>query len=297
MLVEALGPGDQVVVAPSGGSTHDTGRSYRRLCGSQSDIVTLSAAEMERILSLFRRLDVQSPATGATTAAPRKPETVIERDFNRRATWEEILEPRGWRKAGRGRPGRLHEIQNWTRPGKRSGPSATTCGPKLCVFSTATDLPAFEVPADRGGWGENSLTKFEAFTRINHNGDSKAAMQAAKRMGYGEIPSQRPLPPASGDIPFLADCLCSALRSGPMEKQAICGVAAAALSDDALLRIVNRDRRGTGRPPLKTVGAVSRLWACERLSRRAIAALVHQGKVFFDDRTWVLKPRMESHGV
>ena len=82
-----------------------------------------------------------------------------------------------------------------------------------------------------------------------------------------------------------------------MEKQAICGVAAAALSDDALLRIVNRDRRGTGRPPLKTVGAVSRLWACERLSRRAIAALVHQGKVFFDDRTWVLKPRMESHGV
>lgn len=297
MLVEALGFGQQVVVAPSGGSTHSTGRSYRRLCGSPSDIVTLSAAEMERILSLFRRLDVQSPATEVTTAAPRKPETVIERDFNRRATWEEILEPRGWRKAGRGRPGRLHQIQNWTRPGKRSGPSATTCGPKLCVFSTATDLPAFEVPADRGGWGENSLTKFEAFTRINHNGDSKAAMQAAKRMGYGEIPSQRPLPPARNYVPFLADCLCSALRSGPMEKQAICGVAAAALPDDALLRIVNRDRRGTGMPPLKTVGAMSRLWACERLSRQAIAVLVHQGKVFFDDRTWVLQPRMESHGV
>ena len=297
MLVEALGFGQQVVVAPSGGSTHSTGRSYRRLCGSPSDIVTLSAAEMERILSLFRRLDVQSPATGATTAAPRKPETVIERDFNRRATWEEILEPRGWRKAGRGRPGRLHDIQTWTRPGKRSGPSATTCGPKLCVFSTATDLRAFEPPTVQGGWGENSLTKFEAFARLHHNGDSKAAMQAAKRMGYGEIPSQRPLPPASGDIPFLADCLCSALRSGPMEKQAICGVAAAALSDDALLRIVNRDRRGTGMPPLKTVGAMSRLWACERLSRRAIAVLVHQGKVFFDDRTWVLQPRMESHGV
>lgn len=79
-----------------------------------------------------------------------------------------------------------------------------------------------------------------------------------------------------------------------MEKQAICGVAAAALPDDALLRIVNRDRRGTGRPPLKTVGAASRLWACERLSRRAIAVLVNQGKACFDDRTWILQRRMES---
>jgi hypothetical protein len=293
MLVEALGFGQQVVVAPSGGSTHSTGRPYRRLCGSPCDIVTLSAVEMARLFRPFRRLDVQAPATGTTTAAPRKPETVIERDFNRRATWEEILEPRGWRKAGRGRPGRLHEIQTWTRPGKRSGPSATTCGSRLCVFSTATDLPAFEPPTVQGGWGENSLTKFEAFARLHHNGDRRAAMQAARRMGYGESPSQRPLPPASGDIPFLADCLCSALRSGPMEKQAICGVAAAAMSDDALLRIVNRDRRGTGRPPVKAVGATSRLWACERLSRRAIAVLVHQGKVHFDERRWILQQRME----
>jgi len=290
LLVEALGLGDQVVVAPSGGSTHATGRSYRRLCGSQCDIVSLTSQQMERIFSLFRTLDEPLPATASVTGGPRRPETVIERDFNRRATWEAILGPRGWRKSGRSKPGRLHDIQNWTRPGKRSGPSATTCGPKLCVFSTAADLPVFEVPADQAGWGQGSLTKFEAFTHLHHDGDRRAAMKAAKRLGYGESPSRRPLPPARGDAHFLADCLCSALRGGAMDKQAICDVAMKALPDEALLRIVNRDRRGLGWPPVKVCGAASRLWACERLSRRAIATLVHQGKACFDERKWILQP-------
>jgi len=297
LLVEALGLGQQVVVAPSGGSTHATGRPYRRLCGSPCDIVSLTSVQMERIFSLFRTLDEQPPATAFVTGGPRRLETVIERDFNFRTNWEWILESIGWRKCGRSKPGVLHDIQVWTRPGKRSGPSATTCGPKLCVFSTAAGLPAFEPPAVQGERGRNSLTKFEAFTLLHHNGDRRAAMQAAKAMGYGQGLPPRPLPPARGDVPFLAECLCSALRDGTMDKQAICGVTMKALPDDALLRVVNRDRRGTGRPTLKAFGAThaaSRLWACEYLSRRAIATLVHQGKASFDQRKWILRPRMEA---
>ncbi len=296
-LVEALGLGDQVVVAPSGGSTHATGRSYRRLCGSQCDIVSLTSQQMERIFSLFRTIDEALPATVFVTGGPRRPVTVIERDFNRRATWEWILESIGWRKYGRSKPGVLHDIQVWTRPGKQCGPSATTCGPTVCVFSTAAGLPAFEPPAVQGERGRNSLTKFEAFTRLHHNGDRRAAMRAAKEMGYGQSLPPRPLPPARGDVPFLAECLCSALRDGSMDKQAICGVTMKALPDDALLRVVNRDRRATGRPTLKAFGAThaaSRLWACEYLSRRAIATLVHQGKACFNEGKWILRPRLEA---
>src|SRR5262249_10204383 len=42
-------------------------------------------------------------------------------DFNRRATWREILEPGGWKVA------RIRDqVVHWTRPGKDDGVSATS---------------------------------------------------------------------------------------------------------------------------------------------------------------------------
>lgn len=300
VLVEVLGLGQQVVVAPSGGLTHATGRPYRRLCGSPTDIVAVTSRELERLLSLFRGFDEMPSPLSSFVSRNRGGESIIERDFNARATWEEILERWGWRKAGRERQGRIHGIQAWTRPGKTSGLSATTCGDVMCVFSTAAGLPLFEPPAAQDGWGQHSLTKFDVFALLNHDGDREVAARAAWKLGYGKSPSPRPLRPgidARSDVAFLAECLGSAIKNGPQDKRAVCDVAAAVVREEVLLKVVNRELHAVGKQPIKTFGRSHgryRTWACEKVSRQAIANLVHAGQAQFNEKTWVLRGRKES---
>jgi hypothetical protein len=299
LLVEMLGYGQQVVVAPSGGLTHVTGRGYRRLAGAIHSIAAVTSAELTALCDLFRRLDATPQRIGRMSAdAVRRPQTIIEIDFNARVSWEEILIPKGWTlvRVIRGQP---HDICHWSRPGKRSGTSATSCGGTLCIFSTSTDAPAFEPPAVSGERGTNSLSKFEAFTFLHHGGDRKAALSAAHLKGYGDrLPQRRRREKVDtgSAIRFLSECLASATTTGSRTKQEICDIADTVVPRDILLLIANRERRATGRQTITAFGPPheqSRRWACERASRHAIEILVQRGQAQFDPQTWVLSRKME----
>lgn len=92
----------------------------------------------------------------------------------------------------------------------------------------------------------------------------------------------------------LADCLASVVKTGPKSKQDICDIASAVVPNRVLLRIINEERRATRRKPLDDFGphpCRSKQWACERISRLAIAMLVRAGKAQFCDSGWVLSPK------
>ena len=106
-------------------------------------------------------------------------------DFGAKVSWEEILEPHGWKIDSTGRvkckwTGQMQTVTNWTRPGKEEGTSATTGlvtkhgNEVFYVFSSSTDLPTHK-----------PLTKFAAYALMSHEGDFQAATRTLREQGYG----------------------------------------------------------------------------------------------------------------
>lgn len=186
VLIETRGEGGFVVVAPSGGRTHPSGRPWRLVSGGPAHLATITATERDALFAVAELLDsVPAPSppaprprrSGDETGGPRPGD-----DFNAKADWTEILEPHGWRYMGPSGPGAL-----WCRPGKSHGISATTGtrgdGDCLYVFSTSTLFEA-----------EQPYSKFAAFTLLEYGGDYQAAARYLARRGYGEQRPPRPVP-------------------------------------------------------------------------------------------------------
>lgn len=96
-------------------------------------------------------------------------------DYEQRVDWADILMPHGW--ALSHHHGRT---RYWVRPGKepREGHSASTGRAadrdRIWVFSDATNLPHM-----------TPLTKFAAYSHLEHGGDYTAAARELRRQGYG----------------------------------------------------------------------------------------------------------------
>lgn len=192
-LIETRGEGGFVVVAPSHGPVHPTGQAWRTLAGSPATIPTITAAERDALHLAARALD-QMPAPEPVPDPPpreRRPgELTPGEDFNQRATWQEILEPHGWTVARQ-----LADRTYWTRPGKTFGISAVTGGDRgdyLYVWSTSTDLPPDE-----------AMSKWRAYTFLNHRGDFSASARQLRARGYG-TPAPEPTRPVLTVLPGLA---------------------------------------------------------------------------------------------
>jgi hypothetical protein len=136
----------------------------------------------EALVEAGKSLNCYEPTRngGTVVHAARSPATG-ERpgdDFNRKASWRDILEPHGWRPVG------SHgDKVYWRRPDKDRGHSATTghCstearGDLLYVFSAN----ASPLEADR------TYSKFEAHATLNHGGDFAAAARDVLAKGYGD---------------------------------------------------------------------------------------------------------------
>lgn len=173
VLAETRGEGGFVVTAPSHGTTHPSGRPWQMLMGSAITIPTITMEERNAIHSVFRAFD-EMPAKIAPAVLPNKDQSLDKPgdDFNAKATWKEILEPKGWKVIFT-----ANGVTYWRRPGKDSGVSATTGrndGDNLFVFSTSTTFES-----------EKPYSKFAAFAHLEHHGDFSQAAKALKSMGFG----------------------------------------------------------------------------------------------------------------
>ena len=186
VLLETRGEGGYVVVAPSGGRTHPTGKPWTILIGSPATIPTITIDErdaLHAIASMFDLMPAAEPVAPRLNMPGDMPGgTRPGDDFNQRATWEDILT--GWTKT-------KHfggNCYGWVRPGKntRDGISATTGrndGDNLYVFSSSTEFDT-----------ERPYSKFSAYTHLEHRGDYTAAAKELRAKGYGTPPPEQPRP-------------------------------------------------------------------------------------------------------
>jgi putative DNA primase/helicase len=181
VLLETRGEGGFVVVAPSNGPVHKTGRPWELLAGGPATIPAITGEQRDALYELAAAFDQLPP--------PPEPIRFLQPsddrehaaggispgdDYEARTDWADILGPAGWTLV-------FHRgaTRYWRRPGKRDGVSATTGArddrDRLYVFTTSTEFDA-EVP----------YTKFGAYALLQHGGDHSAAAAALHAAGYGQ---------------------------------------------------------------------------------------------------------------
>lgn len=184
VLAETRGEGGYVIVAPSSGACHPTGRSWVTMTGSPGTILQLTWVDRERLHACVREALNQIRNEVAIPEAPRPPRPASPPgvlspadDFNLRATWtDDWFMRQGWT---------IHHRTGqeifWTRPGKdhEDGHSATTGYSadgvdRLFIWSTSTDLPA-----------EQPLSKFFVYAHYEFGGDLSRCAKVLRERGYG----------------------------------------------------------------------------------------------------------------
>jgi len=186
-FIETRGEGGYIIIAPSNGAVNPHG-DYRCVSGDLSGIVTITPTERRDLWELAKSmcLAIRPLNPSEPLQSSRDPANKPGADFNRRASWREVLEPHGWRIVyAKG------AATYWRRPDKSTGISATTGydgTDYLYVFTTSTPLDS-----------ERAYTKFGAYGVLNHQGDYRAATAALGRAGYGDAPR----PPGESSRPHL----------------------------------------------------------------------------------------------
>jgi hypothetical protein len=179
VLIETRGEGGFTVTAPSNGKTHPSGNPWKLVRGGPNTIARITAKERDALYAISRlcdkmpHLELADPPS-LKSMLNRQPDlSAPGSDFDERGDWHDILEPHGWVWQFR-----TAEADHWTRPGKDEGTSATTGygdrGDYLYVFSTSTDLPQ-----------QRGMSKFAAYTYLNHDGDFTASANELRSRGFG----------------------------------------------------------------------------------------------------------------
>lgn len=196
VLIETRGTGGFVVVAPSAGTVHPTGKPWTTLLGSPATIPTITVEQRDTLYAIASLLDQMPAHEPENIPAPipdlpgSTPGTRPGDDYNQRATWDEILGGRGW-----DRMWRLGTGYGWRRPGKEDRSISATTGTstdgadRLYVFSSSTDFDT-----------ERPYSKFAAYAHLEHNGDYAAAAKQLAADGYGKAPTIDAPPVIVGDI-------------------------------------------------------------------------------------------------
>jgi|688.fasta_scaffold44375_5 hypothetical protein len=173
-LIETRGAGGFSICAPSGGTAHPNGKSWTMIAGSIENIPTITEKELWELFTILKTFD-EMPKSEITKQELTKREfnpALPGDDYNQRMTWEEILEPLGWKKVYT-----QAQVTYWRRPNKDEGISASTNYggyDTFFVFSTSTTFQS-----------EKGYSKFATYAHLNHHDDFKAAAQALRFLGFG----------------------------------------------------------------------------------------------------------------
>lgn len=180
-LIETRGEGGFVVVAPSHGAVHPTGKPYQFIAGQPDAIPTITGEQRDLLHIAARSLD-QMPAPDpipepAVLGQTRRGDGGVSPgdDYNARGSWFELLKGHGWT------PVWSDSTRTyWRRPGKNFGISAVTGGSEGDYFyswTTSTVLPV-----------EEAMSKWRVYAVLAHGGDFHAAAKKLKDNGYGQSP-------------------------------------------------------------------------------------------------------------
>jgi putative DNA primase/helicase len=178
-LIELKGEGGYVLVPPSPRRCHPRNRLYRLVEGSPplTQVPVISADERAILLEEARKFnrwtEPEPVRVQAVVRAVRSDGRRPGDDFERRVSWADILVPHGWVPAGR-----RGDIEDWRRPGKSHGISATV------NYADAGLFYAFSTNADPFEEGRG-YSKFQAYAVLNHGGDFVKAAAALRGEGYG----------------------------------------------------------------------------------------------------------------
>lgn len=183
-LIETRGEGGLIIVDPSGGTVHPSGKPYRRIRGSVRTIRHITPVQRALLLESARQLDEMPspPLQSAMVTASKTPKQLPRFSvpcfgtrpgdlFNARAQWSDVLGRHGWVLVGE-RDGE----QFWRRPGKAEGISATVNynhSNRLLVFSTSTPFQT-----------QKAYSLFEAYACLEHGNDFSAAARSLVAQGH-----------------------------------------------------------------------------------------------------------------
>lgn len=188
VLAETREEGGIIIVDPSRGGVHPSGKPYVRIRGGVTMITTISLEEQALLYDSIRAFDempqlstpVPLPAqpycptprpSGGGSGAGGRPGDLFDNDPG--VSWESLLLPLGWQLVRTDEKGEGY----WRHPGKVGlTHSATTNADgtnRLFCFSASTGLPV-----------ERYLTRFEFYTWWYHSGNFSAAAKALAEQGY-----------------------------------------------------------------------------------------------------------------
>lgn len=163
IAIETRGHGGYVVSYPSEG--------YAVLRGNYKALQAISDDERETMFAVAYSLNEYYEPPRSYNPGVQRPGDA----FNEKASWNELLEEEGWTHVGHSRGN-----DQWCRPGKTEGTSATCNGEYLYVFTS--NAP----PLTPG----KAYKKFDFLVATDYNGDYFAAAQALGKQGYGSRPQR-----------------------------------------------------------------------------------------------------------
>jgi putative DNA primase/helicase len=191
--IETRGEGGYVLAPGCPPACHPDLGVYRHVQGPPvAAVATIDPSERGLLLGLAQLLSDplppaqpwdgggRMPPAAGTPGGPGSPGERPGNRWEREATWEEVLCPRGWVRVGT-----CSGLALWRRPGKNHGWSATTglrsdCGRDLLYVFTSS-----APPPEQG----RSYSKFAALATLQHGGDYRAAVRAlAERYGLPRRP-------------------------------------------------------------------------------------------------------------
>lgn len=189
VLIETRGDHGYVLAPGCPGQCHPSGKTYELISGSFESIPVITPEQRAELFAVAKSFDEYGLEQRKALKRDPSEHPAVARDgnrpgdeYNRKASWEDIIAPLGWTFAyHRRRDG----AQCWRRPGKprnEKGISATIRefeGLELFHSFSSNSEP---LPHDK------SITKFEAYTLIHHAGDFSAAAKDLASQGYGEPP-------------------------------------------------------------------------------------------------------------
>lgn len=187
-LIETRGEGGFVVVAPSHGPVHDTGKPYQWVRGGPHTIPTITGDQRDQLHIAALSLDqlpppepIPEPSILGLARGAGETGTSPGDDYNTRGSWRELLETHGWTVVHTD-PTRTY----WRRPGKTFGISAVTGGDQGDYFYSWTTSSVLNA--------EEAMSKFRVYAFLEHGGDFHAAAKALKAHGYGTPPPPKERP-------------------------------------------------------------------------------------------------------